>query len=84
MLRQLMRVRDKQRAPVSLVVAVTPAADVVRRRNELVRTWTLGSSNCKPIANADLGSGLAIGRSSSGNGLAHLSTSQAALRKAIL
>ena len=47
-----MPVRDKQRAQVSLVVAVTPAADVVRRRNELVRTWTLCCGNCRPIANA--------------------------------
>ena len=59
MLRQVMPVRDKQRAQVSLVVAVTPAADVVWRRNELVRKWTLRSGNCRPIANAVAECGIA-------------------------
>ena len=54
-----MPVRDKQRAQGSVVVAVTPAADVVRRRNELVRTCTLCLGNCRPIANAAAGRGIA-------------------------
>jgi len=58
-LRQVMPVRDKQRAQVSLVVSVTPAADVVRRRNKLVRTWTLCIGNCRPIANAVAERGIA-------------------------